>query len=312
MAFISWPKSIHFNYFKTVKNVLDIALPIIAKDRIQTIEQAKQEMNAQRQCISDEYFTRRKPEIDFKNPLCRLAYLRCYAPANANLCELAIRRSNDLTDFICNKLRDEEEIKVCAFGGGPGTELLALAKFLVANRKKFSQSAIKFALLDEVPEWAETWSLIERYVELFLKENFGKRSLWPFTVSNSFIPFDVTKTANYGNIKILLDQDLFILSHIVSEIYEDEQVKGLGKLLHAMVAAAKPGSMFLVIDRSEYNVREKVTKLLKGLDLDLSGIEESEGNMDSDENRSDLGEYLIKGHYPRLTWKAFSIIGTKR
>jgi hypothetical protein len=99
---------------------------------------------------------------------------------------------------------------------------------------------------------------------------------------------------------------------VVSEIFEDEQVGGLGKLLDAMAAAAKPGSKFLIIDRSENRVKEMATRLLSELKLDLSDVVESKRNMDSDEESSDLGEYLIKDHYPRLKWNSFWVIGTKR
>lgn len=312
MVFKLWPQTVRFNYFKAVKGVLDFAVPAIATERGLTTAQVRQEMLKHLKCISDEYRTQKKPQNDFQDPLCRLGYLYCYVAANANLCELAMTVSEDLTEFICNKLRDEEEIKVCAFGGGPGTELLALAKLLVAKRKLFSQSKVTFTLLDEVEEWAETWSLIEREIKSFLREKFGKTSSWPFIVSKSFIPFDVTKTANYGSIKHLFDQDLFILSYVVSEIFEDEQVGGLEKLLDAMAAAAKPGSKFLIIDRSESRVKEMATRLLSELELDLSDVVESKRNMDSDEESSDLGEYLIKDHYPRLKWNSFWVIGTKR
>lgn len=52
---------------------------------------------------------------------------------------------------------------MCAVGGGPGTELLGLAKYLL--RKPGFPKRIAFTLLDSVPQWAETWQQLADAVE---------------------------------------------------------------------------------------------------------------------------------------------------
>jgi hypothetical protein len=263
-------------------------------------------------CFSAEYRAGKKPQNDYPDPLCRLAYLYCYVPANANLCEIAIERTDELADFITEKLKDEEELKVCAFGGGPGTELLALAKFLINDRKKIGDCVVTFTLLDEVEEWVESWNLIEGAIRNFLRENFGKPSSWPFLISKSFVPFDITKMSGYGNLKQLFGQDLYILNYVVSEIYEQDQLDGVGKVLKAMVQSAESGAKVLIIDRNERRVLERAKKLLGDLGLNVSTFAETKENMDYDEQSSDLGNHLIQAHCPRLTWNSFWIVGTKK
>jgi hypothetical protein len=48
------------------------------------------------------------------------------------------------------------------------------------------------------------------------------------------------------------------------------------------------------------------------LGLELSDIQTSKENMDSDEECSDLGDLLMKDDMPRLTWNSFWLIGTKQ
>jgi len=313
MAFRLWLKSpTKFNYFKAMKAILAVAVPGIAEERGLTEEQVREAMVERLRFFSEEYRTGKKPQNDYSDPLCRLAYLYCYVPANANVCEIAIKRTGDLADFITEKLKDDEELKVCAFGGGPGTELLALAKFLVNERKKIGDCVITFTLLDEVEEWAESWNLIEGEIKNFLKKNFGKPSSWPFLISKSFVPFNITRMERYGNLKQLFGQDLYILNYVISEIYEEDELRGLGKLLNAMVQSAEPGAKMLIIDRNEWGVVNKVKNLLGDLKLDVSAVEETKENMDYDQETNDLGNQLIKAYAPRLKWNSFWIIGTKK
>ncbi len=300
-----------FNYFKTIKAVLGASLKGIAEERKTSVERLKEQMTKHLECFSREYRTRKKPLNDYPDPLCRLAYVYCYVGVNANLCETAIRGSEELSEFILDKLKQNGEIKVCAFGGGPGTELLAISKFLVSKRGAFEKSTVTFAVLDEVEEWAETWELIEAEVKSYFRGVFGKPSEWPFMTSRAFIPFDITETKNYGSIKSLFEHDLYILSYVISEIYDEEEIEGLRKLLQIMATSARRGSMFLVIDRNESSLFAKAKSLLQSAGLEIVNECDSQRNMDGDEQVSDLEEYRMD-RLPRITWNAFWVVGRKQ
>jgi hypothetical protein len=81
---------------------------------------------------------------------------------------------DELVEFVTGRLKKKGELKVCAFGGGPRTELLALTKFLIDNRKKIADCEISFVLLDEVEEWVESWNLIEGEVRNCLKKKLHR------------------------------------------------------------------------------------------------------------------------------------------
>jgi hypothetical protein len=310
MSLRFWSRPPRFNYFKALRAILDEAIPGIGGQRGLSGDEVRGALVGHLQCFSREYRTGCKPQNPYHDPLCRLAYVYCYLPANANLCEIAIKRSDDLSELVTDRLEEEGELKVCAFGGGPGTELLALAKFLI-NEKRKARGSVSFTLLDEIEEWAETWSLTEKQIRSFLKSTFGKPSSWPFTISKSFIPFDITAVENYGNVRQLFGQDLYILNYVVSELFEDNDLRGLRRLIRAMVESSQSGSKVLVIDRNESRVVRKARDLLADSGLTISETFGSKENMDYDEQVSDLGGQLIREHYPRVKWDSFWIIGTK-
>lgn len=299
------------NYFRTVRAVLERNSAAIAELQEVTTEQFQQMMICHLKQMSEEYYKKQKPKISYDDPICRAAYLYCYVAANANLCERAIKNSDDLKELIETRCDEEGELKVCAFGGGPGTELLALAKYLIGKRKKGPPITLSFLLLDDVPEWAETWFLLEGQIRKFLKEQFGKNSSWPFTVSRSFVPFDMTDLSQFGNIQQLFGHDLYIFNYVISEIYEDEGVESMQKVVEAMAATAPVGSKVLIIDRKESSIIQRAKDLLENSGLSASEPVESVDNMDSDEQCSELGDQLISERSPRLKWNSFWIIGTK-
>lgn len=300
------------NFFRTTEAVLRKTIAALAEDRDVSEKEIKAEVKKHLAAMKQQYFTGNAPQNPYDDPVCRTAYFYRYVPANANLFEIALKRSPDLEKFIHDRFEEESELKVCAFGGGPGTELLGLAKYLVYELKKGPPVAISFTLLDHVEEWAETWHILEQEIKGFLRHNFGKPQNWPFTVNRSFLPFDITSLDRFGNVKQLFGQDLYAMNYVVSEIFDPEALKSLKKVLKAMVDSAPVGSKIVIADRNEPAVIAKAIQLLTGLGLELSEIETSKENMDSDEECSDLGDLLMKDDMPRLTWNSFWLIGTKR
>src|SRR5258707_11394015 len=76
-----------------------------------------------------------EPEIQYEDALCRLGYLYRHATANATLFELVLGESGELRAAVRQSV--EQRINICTVGGGPGTELLGLAKFLLRTTPGF-------------------------------------------------------------------------------------------------------------------------------------------------------------------------------
>jgi Putative SAM-dependent methyltransferase len=212
-------------------------------------------------------------------------------------------------------------MKVCAFGGGPGTELLALSKHLINKRASGPHARISFTLLDRVPEWSETWHALESGIKAELRTHFGPFLKHPFSTSGTFVPFDMTKVKQYANLATLLCQDLFVLNYVVSEVTGDQQQ--FQDLVQVAASACHKGSKFLIVDRDQDDVVKAAQTLLTSAGLTASRVIKPLSRcMDTDEKPEVLDSYRFNINWrPRKWWVgtygsnsgrgAFYLVGTK-
>ena len=301
-------------YFGIIKSALDKLIAGICKHRGVKRKVALQMARQHLQNMSEQWRSGQSPTIAYGDPLCRFAYLYCHTAVNANICESFIRDHEDTVQYMIGKMNEAEELKICAFGGGPGTEFLALTKLLKQRYQDgllTSYSDIDFTLLDNTPEWAESWDTIEAAIRAEFANDYGKRRNWPFTISKSFQPFDMTRVEQFSNLVQLFVHDIYILNYVVSEIIADDEA--LANLVNTMAHHAPSGARFVFIDRNQDNVSERVSKFITGARLTELWKDESATNMDSDEQANELEEYIEKIEWkPRVQWNgAFCIIAQK-
>ena len=262
-------------YFGLVKVALDALIAGICVHRGIGKKDAMRLAKAHLENMSQQWRNGQTPTITYGDPLCRFAYLYCHTPINANICESFIRDHPATLQYILEKLNQNEELKVCAFGGGPGTELLALVKILIKAHNSGnlqSQGEVNFTLLDNVPEWVESWNALESAVRTKLTENFGQKRQWPFTISKSFQPFDMTKVSQFANLVQLFVHDIYILNYVISEILTNHNA--LGNLINKMAAHAPSGARFVFVDRNEKSVVTRAKDLLKNAGLKDNAVRE--------------------------------------
>lgn len=301
-------------YFGIVKTALDTLIAGICHHRGVERNVALQLAGQYLESMSREWRNGHTPTIAYGDPLCRFAYLYCHTAVNANICESFIRNHDDTVQYMLGRMNGDEELKVCAFGGGPGTELLALTKlFKQAHRyqRLTGHSDINFTLLDNVPEWAESWNALEAAIRTDFTAEYGSRRDWPFTTSKFFQPFDMTRVDQYGNLVQLFIHDIYLLNYVVSEIITDDEA--LGSLVILMAQHAPNGARFIFIDRNQDDVLARSRTLIQNAGLNELSFEESATNMDHDEQSDELRDYIAAiGRNPRVQWNgAFCIIAEK-
>src|ERR1043166_422457 len=113
-------------YFEAIKRILLLNIQEIANSRRMTVKQAIETAARHLSSMSEQWFAGKKPTIAYDDPVCRWAYMYAHAAVNANIFERVLDRCKQHQKFS-DKL-SEEEFSVLIFGGGPGTELLGLAK----------------------------------------------------------------------------------------------------------------------------------------------------------------------------------------
>src|ERR1044071_3633684 len=146
-------------YFELARDIIEANLNGIAAQRGLTRESALEEIKQHLANNTVEWRSGRQPNIPYNDPLCRMAYLYGIAAANASQIEDVFSQSIDLEEYIDRVQSEKGHVEICSFGGGPGTELLGLAKW-AELRGSSQQLVLDFLVLDKVNEWLDSWQAI--------------------------------------------------------------------------------------------------------------------------------------------------------
>ena len=115
--------------FEMVRSALDQTLTVLCHRKGLTEIEAQKKLVEHLQGMSNQWYSGLRPTIAYDDPLCRLAYLYCHVAVNSNLFERCIRETPHICEYLNSKL-SSDGLRICGFGGGPGTELLGLAKHI--------------------------------------------------------------------------------------------------------------------------------------------------------------------------------------
>jgi hypothetical protein len=119
------------NLMQLIKLVLDDAYAAIgAPDDATKDAQIKAEIVN----LSAEYanlITKTSAPIDYSNAVKRFAYIYKYTVAHADYIMQIIKRNTELCELL-----DKKSIEVACLGGGPGSDLLGILKYLIQTGAK--------------------------------------------------------------------------------------------------------------------------------------------------------------------------------
>ncbi len=250
--------------------------------------------------------------LQYNDPLCRIAYLYAYVGAHANLTDNAFYKFPDLRQFVINQIHSSGELHVCSFGGGPGSELLGFVKFIQRVRDEDDTIDIHFTLIDQIPEWDETWQALVNGLQETFKSTYGpSRRHWPIVVHRSFLPLDLTQVRDFQSFPSRFNEvQLYVLNHTISELLVRRNE--FKEVFNYVVARASTGAYFLFIDRNQNEVVDFARELATHDELEFQGIEFEQTNMDLDEQKQDLGNwYILMERSPKITWNAFYALAHK-
>ena len=264
-------------------------------------------------CMRDEYRSRKRPEISFGDLVYRSAYLYEYAPANALAVEAVLNDDAKNQRLISGLLTSKQHISLCCLGGGPGSEVVGVAKWIV--RQQLDTTQLEVLVTDKYPQWKDQW----KSVRDTLNTNFSAGGVVsakrpPLVLSRGFAKVDVINPA-YARLQALRRGfDLYVVSYVVSHIYTPEDLSLFRQFMQAVIDSAPNGSKFLFIDRNESDWQMSVATLLDYPGIEISGpyFSNSKDPGDRWEQKTDLG--VLYEHLdidPRLSWDIFWMVGTK-
>lgn len=295
------------NYFEIVRDIMVSKITNSSRKSDLTQEEIYRRIYEAIINNSQQWHSGKQPQIPYSDPYCRLAYLYHVVPANANLVEYVFRQDVELAQYMVEVESRQNCVKICVFGGGPGTEVLGISKSI--DRIPIRDDSrpvhtLKFLLLDKVNEWFETWLALQEQIENRCNRVSIQGNCWPV---------DITDTSKFAHIGDVFGQDVYIFSWILSEIFDEHDLNALTNFIGIMAENAPYDSKFVFIDRNEPWLRQRVQSIAADIELELSAFTPTRSNMDTDEQLhavSDITDRL-SGRKPKLKWDAFWVIGTK-
>lgn len=304
------------DYFEILGWVIEDSLAAICREADVTREHVCECVRKHLQGLQHAYFDRSPttPQIPYGDPMCRLAYLFRHVAIGADVCEEVMCQDGKVRDHVMRCARDRKEVRVCAFGGGPGTEQLAVCNWLEWN-KSLPRRVVKVSccVLDRVPEWAESVRGINNGIERYFRSEYGGNFMdWPALPQSQFFPVDIGDASSFVNLPgLFCGHDLYVLNYVVSEFKGQE--RALANALPKVFSAADDEALFLFIDRYDARTMRHAKSVAEDLGLEVVNEEALRGHViDGSHQKESLGLLLADvGESPRTTADAFWIACSK-
>lgn len=216
--------------------------------------------------------------IDYSNAVKRFAYIYKYTVAHADYIMQLIKETTELRELL-----DRKSIEVACLGGGPGSDLLGILKYLIVTGAK--DLNLKCYIFDKERSWGDSWSDVASVLKA------------PFQLYPVFQQMDVTDATTWSSYQKFLRADLFTLSYFLSEVWK---IKDAAEpFFDHCLSKMEPGSMILFIDNNDSRFRDWFDAMAKK--HKLVAIESAEGDLcfSNDEEKNDLGVYFGKFGWPK-------------
>lgn len=264
------------NIFQLIKRVLDDAYMHIDEattPRDTAIRNMLSSLSKQYATLGGSY-----ANIDYGDPATRFAYVYRYVTSHANLVYTIISRSKTLSDLF----EATNEVDLACIGGGPGSDLLGVLKYL---QQEAWEGRLSVEIFDREAAWGETWSGLFKRVDTAV------------SVNTTFQTFDVLDD-RFKRFNRYLQSDLFTMIYFVSEVYG---IRGKAKIFFDhMLSKAKRGALLLYIDNDASAFSDWFSALMN--EHGWKVVEADSGRMlpPFSESKEDLGEYFAKFPNPKV------------
>jgi hypothetical protein len=275
------------NCFQIVKEVLDRAykqIPGNTDEKDAAIQSELQRLAGQYAGLSGKYAA-----IDYSQPITRFAYVYRYVTSHANLVCTVIKRSSTLRELFTN-----ERVTVSALGGGPGSDIVGILKYL--EGRPGATERLYCHIFDGETAWGETWITL-------LQEFEDDLRVYP-----AFNQFDAADPSTWSKFTTYLGADLFTMVYFASELYGIRD-KVAPFFEHVMSHSGKAAKFLYIDNRSECFTQWidelAATHGLKPVEQDAGGYQ-----LPFEEEKTDLSPYFGKFPHPKITadiaWRVYA------
>jgi hypothetical protein len=261
------------NCFQVVKSVLDDTYAEIPGD--DRDEQIKARLKKYRPEFRN---LLRSQNICYEDPVSRFAYIYEYVSSHANMVRGAICLADELKELF-----KKERVTASCIGGGPGSDLVGILKYLSRRSEK---PALTCYLLDRNKTWKECWCDLDGKLEINMR------------LSTSYMDLDVCEPDSYEPYSKYLKADLFTFVYFVSEVFA--HMKRAQPFFDHLFANVRPGALMLFIDNNDSRFYKWFDQTAKSNNMEIVAQVNDRYVIPPDEQKDDLGEYYAKFGSPKL------------
>jgi hypothetical protein len=263
--------------FDVVRTVLDATYDEVPGDE----KKRDKNINAALEAMSEQYKTKLMAEggPDFDDPVTRFGYVLRYVPAHAHwLYDLLTECPEAAAVFKSGKAR------VTCIGGGPGSDIVGLLKFLDEEEIKCK---LFCELIDGCEGWKSTWG--DLAFQLDLDE----------ALHTDYVIHDVGDESTWESPSKIHKADVISLSFFVSEIFHLDEAE---EYLITMLSKAKAGALLLMTDNRTADVYNLMDEIAEDADFKkLKGDEGVKKIYDPGEDMALIKKYRDKFGASKLT-----------
>lgn len=275
----------------TIFQLVKIALDNLYKEAIEIhgvkVDEA---ITAQIDYLSDVYGRLNKADrqpVSYKDPATRFAYVFKYVASHG---DYLVQVLELLSAKLQGPIFKTENVRVSCVGGGPGSDIIAILKYLDERKALEKVKKVTCYLLDREQAWADTWTELDDsfQTELLLHANFQ--------------PLDVTAPDSWAQQKKFLQADMFTMSYFVSEVMSLDKNGVVTEFWQTLFKEAKPGAFFIYDDNGHGDFNDYFDKQWThaGLSCIVQSTNEKIWPRYS-EQKAELGDFLqMFGQQPKL------------
>lgn len=297
-------------HFEVVRRVMDEHFAVILGNNGGDQSVAYARIKSAICTLSDSYRTGQGR--NYSDHLQRFGYLLRQTAVNANLCEILLGRRQSMRTYAEELIASCGVIRVCAIGGGPGTELMAVVKWL---NKEYNDGVyqnpvvVELSLIDVCQDWSDCQNSIVDTLRDMLNEVHGAGAS-PITLQLTPLRHDLTAGCWLSQPSPPAQYDIYIVNYAISELPQHRYE--VAATLEAVVASAPSSSKFLFIDRNENGIPGYVEWAARKAGLTAVVSNSTAGEMSAQEKGNRPWQYITgTGEWPRSSWRAFYVYGQK-
>jgi hypothetical protein len=228
-----------------------------------------------------------RKQVEYRDPAIRFAYVYKYVAAHG---DYIVRILEDLRDEYGAAIFDDKVLRVSCIGGGPGSDIIAILKYLDEYEGDEPVQKVICYLLDREQAWADAWTELD--------ESLGVK----VALNANFQPLNVMDPNSWQSQKKFLQADLFTMSYFVSEVMSLDKEGLVTKFWGQLFEHAKVGALFLYIDNGHTCFTSYFDNLWKASGLDLIIKKDNARFIPRfSEQASEVAYYSAKfGHSPKI------------